>query len=76
MIEDLKHTIQNFDLKIKKIMKNGLYFSLFISIISTLILIYYISFSHYNFIYYIGIKFMKLSITFASRIFGISSCNG
>ncbi len=69
MIENLIHTIKNFDLKIKKIMTNGLYFSLFVSIIATIILIYYISFSHYNFIYYIGIEIMKLSFTFGSAFF-------
>ena len=69
MIESLIHTIQNFDLKVKKIMKNGLYFSLSLAIIATLILIYYISFLHYNFIYYIGIEIMKLSFTFCSAFF-------
>ncbi len=69
MIENLVHTIKNFDFKIKKIMKNGLYFSLSVSILATFILIYYISFSHYNFIYHVGIEIMKLSFTFCSAFF-------
>lgn len=65
-MENLINTIKNFDLKIKKIMINGLYFSLFISIVAAAILIYYISFYHSNFIYYIGIEVMHLSISFAA----------
>lgn len=69
MINNLLDTIKNFDVKIKKILTNGLYFSLFVSIIACLILIYYISFSHSNFIYYIGIEVMHLSISFAASFF-------
>lgn len=65
-MSDLINTIKNFDLKIKQIMRYGLYFSLFVSIIATIILIYYISFYHFNFIYYIGIETMRLSISFAA----------
>lgn len=65
MFDKFIDTIRNFDLKIKKILISGLYFSLFVSIIGALILTYYISFSHSNFIYYIGIEVIHLSISFA-----------
>ena len=64
MIKTLTNTIKNFDMKVKKIMINGLYFSLLVSIIGTLFLIYYISFNSSNFIYYIGFKIICLSISF------------
>lgn len=66
ILENLINTIKNFDKKIKKIMIKGLYFSLAVAVISSLILIYYISFSHNNFIYYIGIEVMHLAISFAA----------
>lgn len=66
MFNVLVNTIKNFDLKIKKIMINGLYFSLFISILGTLVLTYYKSVSHSNFVYYIGIEIIHLSVSFAS----------
>lgn len=69
MVKNLVHTIKGFDEKIKKIMVNGLYFSLIISIIAAFILIYYISFSHSNFIYHIGIEVMHLSISFGVSFF-------
>ncbi|MCI9366107.1 MAG: hypothetical protein HFJ54_06140 [Clostridia bacterium] len=69
MFSDLINTIKNFDLKIKKIMINGLYFSFIVSVLATFILIYYISFSHSNSIYYIGIEIMHLSISFAASFF-------
>ena len=69
ILENLINTIKNFDSKIKKIMINGLYFSFVIAIIATFILIYYISFSHSNFIYYIGIKVMHLAISFGVSFF-------
>lgn len=65
MFKSLLDTIKNFDIKIKKILTNGLYFSLFVSIIGTLCLIYYITLSSSNFIYYIGIKIIWLSLCFA-----------
>ena len=68
ILEMLIKTIKNFDFKIKKIMINGLYFALAISIIATLILTYYITY-HSNFIFYIGIKVMQLAITFACAFF-------
>lgn len=69
MVKTLINTVKNLDLKIKKIMSNGLYFSLSIAIIGTLFLIYYISFKSSNFIYYIGIKIIWLSSCFAVYFF-------
>ena len=69
MLNKLISTIKNFDLKIKKILINGLYFSLIVSIIGTLILTYYISFKSSNLIYYIGIEIIHLSISFAASFF-------
>ncbi len=69
MLNKLILTIKNFDLKIKKILINGLYFSLIVSIIGTLILTYYISFKSSNLIYYIGIEIIHLSISFAASFF-------
>ena len=69
MFDKFIDTIRNFDLKIKKILISGLYFSLFVSIIGALILTYYISFSHSTFIYYIGIEVIHLSISFAVSFF-------
>ena len=69
MIEKLSNTVKNFDLKIKKIMINGLYFSLVISLIGTIFLLYYISFKNSNLVYYIGIKIVSLSISFSASFF-------
>ena len=66
MIKQLTDTFKNFDLKIKKVMKYGLYFSLLISIIGTLCLLFYISFKTSNFLYYIGIKIVWLSFSFCA----------
>lgn len=66
MLETLMNTIKNFDKKIKIIMINGLYFSLFTAIVASIILIYYIYFSPSSFVYYIGIGIMKLGITYAA----------
>lgn len=66
MIKTLTDAIKNFDIKVKKIMVNGLYFSLFISIIGTLLLIYYITFKSSNYIYYIGLKIVWLSLSFSA----------
>ena len=68
-LENLINTVKNFDTKIKKLLINGLYFSFFIALVATLILIYYISFSPSNFIYYIGIKVMHLAISFGVSFF-------
>ena len=65
-MENLFNVIKNFDIKIKKIMITGLYFSLFVALIACILLIYYISFSRSNFIYYIGIEVMHLSTSFAA----------
>lgn len=69
MIKMLIDTIKNFDLKIKKIMMNGLRFSLLVSLIGTLCLIYYISFKTSNIAYYIGTKIIWLSISFGASFF-------
>lgn len=69
IVKTLIDTIKNLDLKVKKIMSNGLYFSLFVAIIGTLFLLYYISFKSSNLIYYIGIKIVWLSICFGVYFF-------
>lgn len=66
MIKTLNDTIKNLDNKIKEIMIKGLHFSLIVSIIGALFLIYYINFKTSNFTYYIGTKLIWLSISFAS----------
>lgn len=66
MLNSLVDTYKNFDLKIKKVMINGLYFSLAISIVGALFLAYYMSVFHSNLIYYIGIEIVHLSISFAA----------
>lgn len=68
-MKELIDTIKNFDDKVKKIMIKGLYFSLFTSIVATVILLYYISICHSYFIYYIGIEIMRLAVTFAVSFF-------
>ncbi len=69
MLKVLYDTVKNLDEKVKKIMIKGLYFSLIVSIIGTLFLIYYISLKTSAFTYYIGIKLVWLSISFASSFF-------
>ncbi len=69
MIKALKETLKNLDKKVKKIMVNGLYFSLLISFIGTGFLIYYILLKSSNLIYYIGIKIVSLSLSFACSFF-------
>ena len=73
MIENLKKTIKNFDVKIKKTLVSGLYFSLIVSIIGTIFLIYYISFKSSNYIYYIGLKTVSLSISLCVSFFLIAT---
>ena len=65
-MENLIHTIKNFDKKIKGIMVKGLFFSLTVAILATVILIYYIYFSHNNLFYYIGIEIMHLAASYFS----------
>lgn len=69
MIKEITNTVKNFDLKIKEIMIKGLHFSLIISIIGTIFLLYYITFKNSNFIYYIGLKTVALSISFSASFF-------
>lgn len=64
MIKTLKDTIKNLDPKTKKIMTNGLYFSLAVLITGTLFLLYYISFKSSNLTYYIGIQIITLGLSF------------
>lgn len=66
MIKALLETFHNFDKKVKKIMMNGLYFSLLVAMLGTLFLLYYITFHPSNFIYYIGIKIVWLSFSFVA----------
>ncbi len=68
MLKSLIDTIKNFDMKVKKIMMNGLRFSLIVALLGTLILTYYISI-HSNLVYYIGIEVIHLSISFAVSFF-------
>lgn len=69
MLKNLTDTINNFDLKVKKIMVSGLHFSLIVAIIGMFILLYYISCKSSNFIYYIGLKIISLSISFGASFF-------
>lgn len=69
MIKILIETVKNLDSKVKNIMVKGLHFSLVVSIIGTFFLLYYISFSSSNFIYYIGLKIITLSISFGASFF-------
>lgn len=71
-MENLIHTIKNFDKKIKDILIKGLYFSLGIAILAAIVLLYYILFSHNIFIYYIGIEVMHLAVSFASSFIACS----
>ena len=66
IINSIFDTVKNLDAKVKKIMVNGLYFSLAIAIIGTLFLIYYISLKSSAFIYYIGINVVTLSFSFCT----------
>lgn len=72
MFKMINSTINNFDSKIKKILKNGLCFSLLISLIGAMILTYYISILQSNFIYYIGIEIIHLSISFATSFIAVA----
>lgn len=69
MIKKLIDTVKNLDLKIKRIMVKGLHFSLMVSVIGALFLLYYISFKSSNFVYYIGLKIISLSISFGVSFF-------
>ncbi len=64
MLETIKKSFTNIDLKIRKIMQNGLRFSLVVALFGTLILSCYISSLHSAIIYYIGIEIIHLSISF------------
>lgn len=66
MLKTLKDTFKNFDLKIKKILFNGLRFSLIVSLIGTLILTCYISYAQSYLTFYIGKEIVHLSISFAA----------
>ncbi len=66
MINLFVSTMKNLDVKIKDIMIKGLNFSLLVSIIGSLFLLYYISFKNSNLIYYIGIHIVSLSISFGA----------
>lgn len=69
MFKSLNDTIKNFDDKIKQVLIYGLRFSLGISILGSLILLYYMVIRAYPDIYYIGLKTVSLSISFASAFF-------
>lgn len=69
IINTINETLKNLDSKVKKIMMNGLKFSLLVSLIGTLLLACYISFNTSNFVYYIGLKFIFLSISFCASFF-------
>lgn len=60
MINIIKNSFNFLDLKIRRLMKFGMFFALFISIIATTILIFYI-FNSFTIFYYIGIYILKLS---------------
>lgn len=69
MFKSLNNTIKNFDDKIKQILVHGLHFSLGISILGSFVLLYYMLVRAYPDIYYIGLKTVSLSISFASAFF-------
>lgn len=61
MIKKLIDKFNSMDLKVKKILKYGIYFSMFVCIISTILLITY----HINLnidLYYIGLSVFKLGL--------------
>ena len=62
-MENLIHIIKNFDKKTKNIMIKGLYFSFAVAILAAFILLFYITLSHNNFVYYIGIEVMRLAFS-------------
>ncbi len=68
-METLIKTIKNFDVKTKKLMTYGIYFSLLVAIIGALLLICYISFYPSNFIYYIGKEIIHLSLSWGVSFF-------
>lgn len=69
MLKEITNTVKNFDLKIKEIMIKGLRFSLIVSIIGAIFLLYYIAFKNSNLVYYIGLKTIALSISFSASFF-------
>ncbi len=64
MIKKLKNTFYNLDKKILKILKYGLIFCLFISIVSVAILLVYLFLLHNVIIYEIGIRVFEISLYF------------
>lgn len=66
IINAVKVEFKNLDEKVRKIMINGFRFSLLVSLIGTLFLACYITFNTSNFVYYIGLKILFLSISFAT----------
>ena len=69
MLKSLNNTIKNFDAKIKQILVYGLHFSLGVSVLGSLILLYYMLIRSYPDVYYIGLKTVSLSISLASAFF-------
>lgn len=61
--------IKNLDIKIYKIMKKGLLFSFFISIISLIMLVTYQLFYTVPDLFYIGISLFETSLFFAIMFF-------
>lgn len=66
IIDAVKLEFKNLDEKVRKIMVNGFRFSLLVSLIGTLFLACYITFNTSNFVYYIGLKILFLSISFGA----------
>lgn len=63
MIKPIINKFNNMEEKVKKILKYGIYFSMFVCVISTILLITY----HINLnidLYYIGLAVLKLGLFF------------
>ena len=64
MFQKVVNSFKNIDKDIIKIMKNGIKYCFFISIIASFILLFYNYFKLSPIIYYIGLAIFKLSLTF------------
>lgn len=65
MIKNLINNFKNFDKTTNRILKAGLKFCFILGIISLFLLLTYIYFFASPFLYYLGISFFKLSLTFS-----------
>ena len=68
MFNYIKNKFNNFEPRISKLMKNGIFFSFILAIIATLILLTYIFHTIPN-LFYIGTSLFKTSLFFAVEFF-------